>query len=377
MFAVRRMKVGSFVIFLGVMLLAVRAQAYTVTGWVKKASDSTALSGVSVKAYTWATTTVQALATTNASGYFSLVGVSGKVSFNFVKSGYQTKNTAMVDVTSDGDIGTQYMQEEWDDPPTDPDDYDDEDQALTIYFEQSSTYYMGLQAKGLCKIYSNNSNFQRAHACSDYDKAADGQPTPESYRVDHLHHRYNYGAAGPGSPSWTTPPTWPTSGDAEDFWDWAYEDTSGVSGGGSATMVTNCASYAFDGLNGNDIRVAYWVDTSDTPGNCSNVKKLWDELTEVSPYGSGYKDDDIEDGDIAGNNWHVWVLKEPAASGPAKKIMWKNGGSGIYTWSHTGDPHNCGLDAGLDNASTVQANKLYTQSADNSIYEEARIKRDP
>lgn len=214
-------------------------------------------------------------------------------------------------------------------------DYIGEENKLKIGFKDGGKYYWATQFNAIVYIEAGNSTFVAAHASNG-----------SGDKIRHRHARYDYGSGPTGDPNWGGPPdpNWPDTTKGKAFWDWAYTGYCDGSGTDPSTQ-TNCVQYAFDNYGG--ASASQWVDSG--WGDCND---LWTDLTRVCPT-TGDADATstscntvaVNDGDIAGDDSHVWVLKDP--SGAATKIEWKNNCSGKYTWTHTKISANCGVSLGL------------------------------
>jgi len=373
------------VLIAGIMAFPAMVQAigpFTISGNVYKLeSPLTALSGVTVKAYKGLTSTVVASTTTNASGAYSLsvtVAVDDQDRFIiWTKDGRATIQRRYETLDGNKTVSL-WMSQHYSDPPTVA-NYGNYGAVEEICFKHNDTYYKGAEASSMARIYHENTNFVASHACSNLTKATSGTPAQKlANRVTHVHHRYNY-ASGPTPPGWGSGgglPTWPTAAEGKAYWDWMY--ASFDDDGGSASMTTNCVSYAFDGLDSGQIQVNYWVDSQDWGGS-PQVNKLWAALsTGVYPDGvHTFVNCPISDGDVAGTSGHLWRLYDPASGKAAQTAKWKNAGSGEYVWNHSGDCTNKAPKAVATGETTVVANKLWSYSDhSNPYYTDGKIKRE-
>jgi hypothetical protein len=215
---------------------------------------------------------------------------------------------------------TEVLAAESDDPPA------GSDWTTYSYPSQATLWYRrdGSNVKALRKavtIDRTNGNFDSSHCITS---AAD--------KVTHIHYELDYDQDF-GDPYDTV-----TADEGEAFFDWCYDGyTPTPAGGGSPTGETNCRSYAYHGYKGASTKANYWVNDGSGAGALYRG-----ELTEVSPRTTDNSDFDTEAGDRCDHPNHVWVVDEDAGvCKAAKKIIWKNNSSGVYTWTHAdGDETN-------------------------------------
>lgn len=148
--------------------------------------------------------------------------------------------------------------------------------------------------------------------------------TSTGAKVTHMHVLWDYGD------------TWaervmPDEGKA--YWDWFYGGYYPLPQGGyNPTAVKNCVSFAFDGYKSGEetnARAICWVNLAPGAGDMYR-----DELTEVSPVSDDNNHCDVQEGDRCYSpGEHVWCIHTDGGTcTPAKKVIWKNNSSGIYTW---------------------------------------------
>ena len=333
----RRLTRTVLMLLLGITVLPSVAQAlesYTISGTITaREAPHPPLEGVSVKVFKGTTSTVVAQTQTNSSGEYSVSvsvdpGVDDHRIVVFTKAGRQPANQPYnpldEDKTLSGGLSLALS-----DPPNNPDDYIDTNSQMQLPYKRDGANDTAVANQCMIRIYNDNPNFAAAHACCDYTKATSEDVDDQlAGRVSHVHYRYNYGSGPSGDDDW------PTAAEGKAYWDAQFNMCPA---GGSATTVTNCVCYAFDGLNNDNIRVEYWVDSAGF-GEWAPMDKLWGALPTSVYDGSGSFEDceGIKDGDVAGTDEHVWVLHDPSCESAAQRITFECAASGEYEWHHPG-----------------------------------------
>lgn len=210
---------------------------------------------------------------------------------------------------------------------------DDYDETLDIYFRVSGTSYIGLEPNAAIFITGADANFDMSHASVGIAK------------LKHRHAQYNYGS-GPTTPVWGASPSWPDVSEGNAYWNWIYPNCARLA---DCDTQVNCVSFAFG--------LSQWVESA------SDSDPLWGSLS-TCVFGDSNCDEmagngleAISNGDIAGNQQHVWVLSSPnSLTSAAETLTWRNNCSGTYVYNHVyvGDNRACNGSAwGLNSSLTT------------------------
>jgi len=162
------------------------------------------------------------------------------------------------------------------------------------------------------KIYNTNPNFVPNHACDS-----------SGNKISHFHLWKDYDDDFGGTDG-TVSVT-----EGNDYWDWFYENYSPApTREADCTTVTNCTCYAYDEYKGSSTQANYWVNSD------SDSQKYKDEIYTIRSSGLDNTDFDTIPGDRCHHTDHVWKIVSSTFTCPARKIRWKAGTSGVYTWDH-------------------------------------------